>query len=116
MFGKKQEDKRFDREFFTIYDSKSQSYRAPVLTFNHLTAVRDLENVFRDRDQRSNPLVTNAEDHALFRCGYFDLKTGEMKPCVPLEHIVSLHDIKASIALEPVNPGPTIPGPQIHPV
>lgn len=93
MFGKK-DDNRFDREFFSIYDSKTGIYRAPLLHHNRFEIVREVENLFRDPEHAKAQLVVNAEDFSIFKVGDFDTKTGEIRPTSAPEHIVNLNDIR----------------------
>lgn len=94
MFGNKSKDA--DYEYFTIYDSKTQSYRMPMPAINAHDMLRQIDGLFRDPQQAQNQLITNAEDFSLFKCGEYTQKTGELVG-TKLEHIANLHDIRASI-------------------
>lgn len=109
MFGTfraKNDDARFDREFFTIYDSKTGIYREPMIAFNQHDILRQIHNMMQDPAQLKNPLVTNAEDYSLFMVGAYDQKSGEIRPTQPLTHIANLHDIRA--AIQRTQPDPTL--------
>lgn len=95
MFGKK--DGESSGEFFTVFDSKTGSYREPFPAPNSAVLMRDFQNAFRRPDAaEKNVYYQNAEDFSIFRCGSFDLKTGLIKSC-NLEHVANCHDIKAMI-------------------
>lgn len=114
MFGKKSNDEaRFDRELFSMYDSKTGLYREPIMLINQLDVLRQMDNMFRDEKQAKNPIVLNAEDYSLFRVGYYDVKTGEIKVCKPLEHVANMHDIRSAVQFEQQRVPHGIP-PQVH--
>lgn len=96
--------KNSDLEFFTIYDSKTESYREPMLAMNRLDMIRSLEGLFRDSRQVTNQLVTNSEDFALFKVGEFDRKTG-LIVSTNHEHIINLHELRSSIRPQAVQMG-----------
>lgn len=85
-----------DFEYFTIYDSKSRSYRDPVHTSNKLTFLRDLENLMKAPDARKSEYFLNAEDFSAFKIGSFDRKTGRISLCDP-EHVVNFHDVRSMV-------------------
>lgn len=96
MFRGKNE-KTPDLEFFTVYDSKSQSYAEPFPAPNKDVLLRDFLNAFRKAasDPNSqNKYYLNAEDYSVFNIGSFDLKTGLITP-KNADHVVNLHDIRA---------------------
>lgn len=98
MFTKKQ-TKTEDLIFFTVYDSKSQSYGEPFPAPNKEVLLRDFANAFRKAATDSNTqnrYYVNAEDYSVFAIGGFDLKTGELT-AKNMEHIVNLHDIRAMV-------------------
>lgn len=92
-----------DLEIFTIYDSKSQSYREPTYAKNKFVIMRELEQLYRDKSQINNQLVTNAEDFSLFKIGEYWLKNGQIESCKPT-HIANMHEIKASLQDRALNP------------
>lgn len=96
--------KNSDLEFFTIYDSKTESYREPMLAINRLDMIRSLEGLFRDSRQATNQLVTNSEDFSLFKVGEFDRKTG-LIVSTNHEHIINLHELRSSMRPQPVQMG-----------
>lgn len=96
--------KQTDLEFFTIYDSKTESYREPMLAINRLDMIRSLEGLFRDVRQEKNPLVTNSEDFSLFKVGSYDRKTGQLEPSNH-EHIINLHELRASLSVQKAGVG-----------
>lgn len=98
MFRSKTDHERFDREFFSIYDTKTGIYRTPYLHVNKLDALRELDNLFRDPEHQKAQLVQNAEDFSLFKVGGYDTKTGEIRPIIPPEHIANLNDIRSAVA------------------
>lgn len=93
-----------DLEFFTIYDSKTESYREPMLAQNRFDMIRSLEGLYRDSRQATNQLITNAEDFALFKVGEFDRKTG-LIVSTNHEHIINLHELRSSIRPQPIQTG-----------
>lgn len=93
MFGK--EKVKPELEMFTIFDSKTQSYRDPMLALNDQDMIRQVSNLFQDPQQTQNLLVLNAEDYSLFRIGYYSRKTGTIETQHP-EHIANLHDLRAA--------------------
>lgn len=105
QFGKKEQS--HDMEFFSIYDSKVGVYRDPVLAINKHDILRQVDSLFRDPNQKSNQLLTNAEDFSIFKCGAYDRKTGTITSFHP-EHIANLIDLKwlvvSQIKQEGINP------------
>lgn len=91
MFGK---DKKSDLEFFTIFDSKSQSYDVPTFAMNKNVLMRDIINMFKDPQQSKNKFLLNAEDYSLFKIGSYDKTTGQVTSH-NLEHIANMHDLRA---------------------
>ena len=98
MFGQKKSDPRPDYEYFTIYDSKSESYREPMLAINEHDMVRQISNLFADPAQAQNQLLLNAEDFSLFSVGFFSKKTGSIESHAP-RHIANLHEIRTASKL-----------------
>lgn len=92
MFGKKSETP--DLELFVIYDSKAQCYDKPMFVMNKNVLMRDVINMFKDPQQKSNTLLTNAEDYSIFKIGSFSKTTGLVQG-QNLEHVVNLHDLRA---------------------
>lgn len=95
MFAKKAKSQ--DLEFFTVYDSKSQSYAEPFPAPNKEVLLRDFMNAFKKAASETNTqnrYYTNAEDYAVYSIGGFCLKTGELTS-KNAEHIVNLHDVRA---------------------
>lgn len=74
-------------KMFTIFDSKLGTYRYPTLSQNQATIVRELDNMLRRDDQKSNVLVTNPADFTLFEVGTWDEQT-----CT-----ISMYEVKKSI-------------------
>lgn len=95
MFGRKS-DLRSDVQFFTLFDSKSQSYSNPTFAPNSESMIRELLNLFRDPGQAQNMYLLNAEDFSLFRIGSFDKSTGLLS-AHNLEHVANLVDLRASV-------------------
>lgn len=91
MFGK---DKKSDLEFFTIFDSKSQSYDVPTFAMNKNVLMRDIINMFKDPQQSKNKFLLNAEDYSLFKIGSYNKTTGQVTSH-NLEHIANMHDLRA---------------------
>lgn len=105
MFGKNKA-KTQDLEFFTVYDSKTQSYAEPFPAPNKEVLLRDFMNAFRkaaSEPNTQNRYYVNAEDYSVFSVGGFDLKTGELTTKTA-EHIVNLHDVRA-MATPPTSTG-----------
>lgn len=95
MFGKNNQQQP-DFEYFTIFDSKVGIYREPMLAVNRHDMLRQVDGLFRDPQQKTNQLLTNAEDFSLFKVGEYSKKTGVITPCQH-EHIANLHDIRAAV-------------------
>lgn len=93
FFGNKSDSSSVpcDMELFTIFDTKSGSYRDPVLAPNSGVLMRDLHASFRKFPD--DQYFTNAEDFQLFKVGEFTRKTGTLVGCPPV-HIANLHDVK----------------------
>lgn len=97
MLGLKSKEDMYDLEFFTVYDSKSQSYREPFPAPNKDVLIRDFVNSFRKPDaQDKNVYFQNAEDYSVFRIGRFRFREGLMK-AGNAEHVFNMHDIKAMV-------------------
>lgn len=92
----KQDKKNPDMEIYTIFDSKSNSYREPTHAKNQFVLTRELENLFKNPQHKDNLLVINAEDFSLFKIGEYDLKTGQITSINP-QHIINLHELRALI-------------------
>lgn len=92
MFGKKNE--KNDEEIFVYYDSKSKSYGRPMFAKNKETIMRDILNMFRDKQEQKSQLFVNAEDFSLFRIGGYSQQTGQIE-AQNLEHMVNLHDLRS---------------------
>ncbi len=97
MFGKN--ETRKDLEIFAIYDSKVNSYREPAYAINKFDVIRQIENMFRDPQQRSNPLVLNPSDYSLYYLGDYDKGTGTITVQKKIV-IAHLHEIQASLKIE----------------
>jgi len=93
MFQKKPNP---DLEYFTIYDTKSSSYREPMLAINQHVMLRQISNLLADPAQSKNELLTNAEDFQLFRVGTYDRKTGQITG-TGHEHIANFHELKSAV-------------------
>lgn len=85
-----------DYEYFTIYDTKIDSYRMPMAAVNKFDMIRQIESLFRSPEQKDNQLITNAEDFQLFKIGEYEVKTGTFTAQRP-QHVANLHEIKASL-------------------
>nr|QJB19275.1 MAG: nonstructural protein [Microvirus sp.] len=84
-----------DREYFTVYDSKSRSYTEPFPAMNKDVVLRDFLNAFNHPEASTkNTYYRNAEDYSVFRVGTFDLQSGELRAHQP-EHVANLHDIRS---------------------
>lgn len=94
MFGKNKNEPTADLEIFTIFDSKTQSYGNPTFAVNQHDLVRQIINMFQDPTQKTNQLLTNAEDFSIFRIGSYWKRTGELQSCT-LTHVANLHDLRA---------------------
>ena len=92
MFGKNK--KSPDLEVFTIYDSKTSSYRQPTFAINQHDLVREVINMFKDPSQAKNQYLTNAEDFSIFKIGSYDKSTGKLET-VDLEHVANMNDLRA---------------------
>lgn len=113
MFSKKSQQEP-DLEFFTVYDSKSKTYREPFPAPNKEVLLRDFNNAFRKaarevgtEKETNNVYYTNAEDYSVFSIGTFDFSTGQITS-KNLEHVINLHDIRSMItpsSLEAVKTG-----------
>lgn len=94
MWSKK-EDKVPDMEFFTVYDSKSNTYFEPFPARNTQVVLRDFANAFKDPEApKKNNYYRNAEDFSIFKIGSFDLSTGNLT-VYNRTHVVNMLDIKA---------------------
>lgn len=99
MFGKT--EKEPDLEFFTVYDSKSQSYFEPFAAKNSQVVIRDFCNAFQSpQAQEKNSYFINAEDYSLFKIGTFDKKTGNLT-AFNREHVANMLDLKAMVQAKP---------------
>ena len=93
MFQKKQQDPDF--RYFTILDTKTNSYRDPVQAVNHLDLIRQLEALMTDPERQKDLYVSNAEDFQLFEIGSYSRKTGLIEAQQP-KHVINLIEIKTS--------------------
>ncbi|WNK14306.1 MAG: nonstructural protein [Microvirus sp.] len=92
MFGPKI-PKNADLELFTIYDSVSKSYDVPTFALNKNVLMRDVVNMFKDKNQINNKFLLNAEHYSIFKMGNYDKKTGLVE-AHNLEHIANMHDLR----------------------
>lgn len=98
MFEKKKKDS--DLEMFTVYDSKTDSYRDPLFAVNSLDVLREFQNAFQDPDApKKNSYFKNAEDFSLFKIGSYHRKTGLCEAHQPT-HVVNFHELKAQALRE----------------
>lgn len=105
MFGRNKEEQP-SGEFYMVYDSKAQVYSEPFPAPNNAVLLRDFQSAFSRHDAaEKNRYYLNAEDFSIFRCGSFNLKTGQIISCNP-EHVANCHDIRAMVQARkgPVNP------------
>lgn len=93
MFGKK--NRQVDKEFFTIYDSKTDSYVEPVLATNQHDLARQMMNLF-ERQGSENKYYQNAEDYSLFKIGDYCHKTGSIASHEP-KHVLNLHELRSAV-------------------
>lgn len=104
MFGQKQENQRqSDLQLFTIYDSKTESYRDPVMAVNQHDLARQITNSFREQRDK-NGYFANAEDYSVFYLGDYCRKTGTIAAREPV-HQFNLHDLR-SVVLNMESPAP----------
>lgn len=85
-----------DFSLYTVYDSKSRTYRMPSTSKNNEVLVRDLIAMLASPEQVENQMRSNPEDFSVFKVAEFDQKTGQLKS-INLEHVVNLIDIKPQI-------------------
>lgn len=97
--------KQPDLKIFSIWDTKTQSYRSPQMAINNDDMVRQLMNMMRDPSQARNGLLVNSEDYQLFAIGKYDYKTGALEGNTP-EHVANLHELKAIVQRELASPVP----------
>lgn len=83
-------------EFFTVYDTKANTYRDPLPAMNQVELLRSYETFFRKPENQYDPQYTNAEDFQIFKIGQYTRKTGLLEGHRPI-HIASLHEIKAVV-------------------
>lgn len=100
MFGKNKSDKNVDLEFFTIYDSKTQTYGNPTQAINKHDLLREVINMFKDPSQAKNIYLTNAEDYSIFKIGSYCKRSGLLES-QNLEHIANMHDLRALAQPDP---------------
>lgn len=96
MFGKKQNHHE-DKQFFSIYDSKTGHYWLPMVAINSQDMIRQVTNQLAKPDSFDTAIGRNPEDYSLFLIGSFDQKTGYIKPCEPVVHIANIHELKSSL-------------------
>lgn len=95
MFGNKNKHQE-DLTLFTVFDSKSRSYREPVYTENQETLIRDFLIAFKKPSAaENNQYFQAAEDFSIFKIGTYDKKTGKMVLENPMVHVVNMHDLRA---------------------
>ena len=96
---KKNPEVQPDFEYFILFDSKAGIYREPMLSINRHDMLRQLDNIYKDPQQKQNVLVSNAEDFSLFKIGDFSRRTAKINWHEP-EHIINLHEIKSAVYRE----------------
>lgn len=94
----RQEKKEAELELFTISDSKGH-YRAPTMSLNKDSMMREIMNMMRNPNQSQNTLLLNAEDYALYKIAEFEFGTGEIK-IVNREHVANLIDLRSIVRKE----------------
>lgn len=94
MFKGKTE-KQVDLELFTIFDSKTESYREPALAYNQHDFIRQISNAFEEKREQ-NGLYANAEDYSVFKIGEYSKVTGKITAIEPT-HVVNLHELRAMV-------------------
>lgn len=65
---------------FALYDVKTGVYLSPFPARNHVDAVRNLKDGFRNPQMRETPVGQNPQDFDLYKLGYFDDESGETIP------------------------------------
>lgn len=110
MFGKHAKEDTLptnpDSEIFLIYDSKSNSYRQPILAPDKWDMIRSYENMLRNN--ADDTIIHNAEDYAIFKVGHYFKKTGKIT-LHEKEHIANLHEVKYSYLQREKNKGALSP-------
>jgi len=83
-------------EYFTVHDTKTGSYREPVMAVNRHDLLREISNIFNDPQKRlTSQYFLNAEDFQIFKIGEYSKSTGVITPCQP-EHVANFHDLKSA--------------------
>lgn len=99
-FAQNQEAQKPDLNVFVVYDSKSKSYRPPLLSPDEVSIRRDLESFMAaelfSAHKAPDALVTNAEDFSVFRIGTFVKATGVLSTFNP-EHVFNLHEVRSEV-------------------
>lgn len=104
MFGRNN-DQKPDFEYFSVYDSKAQTYTEPFPATNKEVVIRDFMNAFRDpQAPTKNKYFMNAEDFVLFKVANFHVKTGAIQGVNP-EHVINMHELRAIATPRPEVPG-----------
>jgi len=104
-----------DLEFFTVFDSKARAYSEPFPASNRDVVLRDFATAFKRSDAaEKNRYYQHAEDFSIFKCGWFDLRSGKLVG-EQLEHVANLHDIRALVAPANYHVGTVPPSPGIVP-
>ncbi len=61
---------------YSIYDRKAEIYHEPMIQMNNLEAIRTVGDVVNNP---KTAIHAHPEDYSLYRCGEFNMKTGELK-------------------------------------
>ena len=84
-----------DFKAYTIYDSKTDSYREPVFGVNEHDIIRSLMTTLESQKDQ-NKYYANAEDFSLFEIGDYCYSTGKLRGTEP-KHVVNFHELRSSI-------------------
>lgn len=95
MFRQGQTSGQVDLMAFTIYDSKTESYREPVFAVNEHDLIRQFTDVM-SKNKEKNPYYQNAEDYSIFKIGEYNFKKGNLQAMKPV-HVVNIHELRAMI-------------------
>lgn len=90
----KAKNRQVDLELFTIYDTKTDSYREPVFAVNQHDLIRQMLDQFQKNS--NNLYLTNAEDFAIYKLGDYCYATGTLKSHDPT-HVVNMHELRAIV-------------------
>lgn len=69
-----------DKIIVSIKDTRAETFDNPILQPNAATAIRGLQNLFKDEKASDNQFIQTPEDFELHCLGTFDPYTGEITP------------------------------------